>query len=100
MNPIDMNSVSPAPKVDIDRKSDGVKVDNPAQQPVAGLGNDTVELTDTANKLGALQAEIASASGVDLAYVEAIRAKIADGSYQIEPDRIADALVQLERELL
>lgn len=104
MNPINTNGISPAPRVETDRKSDGVKVDSglapSAERQPIGLGDDTVELTDTASKLGALQAEVAAAPGVDLARVEAIRARIAEGSYQVEPDRIADALVQLERDLL
>lgn len=109
MNPINTNGISSAPRVETDRKSDGVKVDGgkvdsglgrTAEQPPLGLGDDTVALTDTASKLGALQAEVAAAPGVDLARVEAIRARIAEGSYQVEPDRIADALVQLERDLL
>jgi flagellar biosynthesis anti-sigma factor FlgM len=37
---------------------------------------------------------------VDLELVEAIRQKIADGSYEIDTDRVADALMTMEKELL
>ena len=59
-----------------------------------------MQLTDTAARLSELQAEVSAAAGVDLELVEAIRQKIADGSYEIDTDRVADALMTMEKELL
>ena len=59
-----------------------------------------MQLTDTAAKLSELQAEVNAAEGVDIERVEAIRAQIADGSYEVDADRIADALMTMEQELL
>ena len=57
-------------------------------------------MTDTAARLAELQAEVSSAEGVDLARVDAIRQQIADGSYTVDADRVADALMTMENELL
>ena len=51
-------------------------------------------------RLAELQAEVAAADGVDIERVEAIRQQIADGSYEVDADRIADALMTMEQELL
>ena len=51
-------------------------------------------------RLAELQAEVSSAEGVDLARVDAIRQQIADGSYTVDADRVADALMTMENELL
>ncbi|MGB1175614.1 MAG: flagellar biosynthesis anti-sigma factor FlgM, partial [Luminiphilus sp.] len=66
----------------------------------ASKSADSVQLTDTANRLAELQAEVAQADGVDLERVEAIRQQIADGSYEVDADRVADALMTMEKELL
>ena len=41
-----------------------------------------------------------AAEGVDMKRVEDIKAQIADGSYEVDADRIADALMTMEKELL
>jgi negative regulator of flagellin synthesis FlgM len=43
---------------------------------------------------------VSAADGVDLERVEAIRQQIADGSYEVDADRVADALMTMEKELL
>ena len=43
---------------------------------------------------------MSSAEGVDLERVEAIRQQIADGSYTVDADRVANALMTMENELL
>lgn len=102
MNPIDTSGISPSPRVDTDRKTGGAKADNgggdtsPRQSSV--LADDTVELTDTASRLSQLSAEVNSAPGVDTAKVDAIRQRIADGSYEVDAGRIADALIRQELE--
>ena len=74
--------------------------ENASSNSVASKPADSVQLTDTAARLAELQADVAVADGVDIERVEAIRQQIADGSYQVDADRIADALMTMEQELL
>lgn len=62
--------------------------------------SDSVELTDTATRLAELQAEVSAMEGVDFKRVQEIREQIADGSYSVDADRVADALITMEKELL
>ena len=105
MNPIDtIGGSKPVTGVAGDRPSGGAKVGGGNAESTSGrsnrvLADDTVELTDTASRLGELSNELARADGVDLERVEAIRQRIAEGSYEVDADRVAEALVQLERDL-
>ena len=58
-----------------------------------------MQLTDTAAGLSGLQAEVLPLAEL-ISSVDAIRQQIADGSYQVDADRIADALITIEQELL
>ena len=102
MNPIDTSGIKPGPRVDIERQDTRVRGGNGEQASDVGNAKsaDSVKLTDTAARLSELQAEVSAAAGVDLELVEAIRQKIADGSYEIDTDRVADALMTMEKELL
>lgn len=105
MNPIDtMNGIKPTTRVDTDRPSGGVKNGAVGAQgsPARGktLADDTVELTDTASRLNQLTQDVAKVDGVDVERVEAIRQQISEGSYQVDADRIAEALVRLEKDLI
>jgi negative regulator of flagellin synthesis FlgM len=105
MNPIDTSGIKPTVRVDNDRPGNGAKVGGGNTDASGGRGarvlaDDTVELTDTATRLSELRSEVAKASGIDLERVESIRERIANGSYQVDAERVADALVQLERDLV
>lgn len=106
MNPIDtMNGIKPATRVEGDRPGGGVRGNANSTQGALGrsenkLADDTVELTDTASRLSQLTQDVSKVDGVDVARVEAIRQQIAEGSYQLDAGRIAEALVQLEKDLL
>jgi len=103
MNPIDTSGISPSSRVEIDRRSSGARTESGGTESTPRrsgvLADDTVELTDTASKLSQLSQEVASAKGVDIDRVEAIRQRIAEGSYEVDAGRIADALIQQEQEL-
>jgi negative regulator of flagellin synthesis FlgM len=68
-------------------------------KPAVTAGNAGVRITDSARQLAALEQAIRDLPDVDEAKVAAARAAIADGTYQVSPDRIADKLIRLEREL-
>jgi negative regulator of flagellin synthesis FlgM len=67
--------------------------------PPAQSGGDKVVLTDTASKLKASEQSIASTPVVDTQRVAQVRQTIADGSFEINPERIADKFLQFEARL-
>ncbi len=61
---------------------------------------DSVRLTGEAEGLQALGRELGAApAGIDAARVEALRASIADGSYQVDAQAIATRMLDLDRAL-
>jgi negative regulator of flagellin synthesis FlgM len=58
--------------------------------PAAG---DSVDLTDGARQLRELQSAVAATPVVDNSRVVALREAIANGSYRVNPQRIADGLL-------
>ena len=71
-------------------------------QPVeASPAIDSMRLTGEATGLQALQREIGSApASIDVEKVNQVRAALADGSYRIDAQQIADRLLAFENELL
>lgn len=70
-------------------------------QPVgATAAADQMRLTGDAAGLQALERELGAApAGIDVAKVNAIRASLADGSYRVDPQAIADRMLSLENAL-
>ena len=98
MNPIDTSGIKSTIRVDSKRPLVNNKAGSTQNRDRATSG-DKVELTDTASQLSKLSEDLASVDGVDNARIEAIRQQIAEGRYEVDPDRIAGALLQLEKEL-
>lgn len=71
-------------------------------QPVeAAPAADSMRLTGEAAGLQALQREIGSApASIDVEKVNQVRAALADGSYRIDAQQVADRLLAFENELL
>lgn len=67
-----------------------------AGKPPAG---ETVELTTGAKLIAELDASLASVPEIDSARVEAVKAQIENGEYEIDAEQIANALLRTEREL-
>ncbi|MCE7031949.1 flagellar biosynthesis anti-sigma factor FlgM [Lysobacter sp. GX 14042] len=62
---------------------------------------DSMRLTGEAAGLQALQRELGSApAGVDVEKVEQVRAALADGSYRVDAQQVADRLLAFESALL
>lgn len=59
---------------------------------------DRVQLTDSAKALGEV-ARSQDASSVDMHRVERVRQALADGSYQVDAQRVADKLISLEKQI-
>ena len=60
---------------------------------------DRVSLTATAALLKQLEDQLAGQPVVDNARVEGVRSALAEGSYHIDADRVAEKLVEFERVL-
>ena len=104
MAPIDISGAGNPNRVDTERRTGTTRADNnraaAAESASPVLGDDRVELTDTASRLSALADDVRAANGVDLDKVDAIRQRIADGQYEIDAGQIADALIRQEQELV
>jgi negative regulator of flagellin synthesis FlgM len=60
---------------------------------------ESVNITDTARRLAVLQETIALMPEIDAARVTELRQAIERGQYRADPEKIADRLLQLERDL-
>jgi len=74
----------------------GESQDRPATGAGAGAGSDQVTLTDTARRLSDLTQTASAQPAVDAERVSQIRQAIAEGSYQVNAERVADKLLQAE----
>ncbi len=61
--------------------------------------DDTVELTNNAKLLERLEKTLAALPDIDDARVEAVKAQIANGEYQIDSEKIVEALLRTDQEL-
>ena len=73
----------------------------PANPAVSGArqAGDVVAFTDTANTVQQAEKALAKEPVVDAARVERLRASVADGSYQVDPQRVADKMIDMESSL-
>lgn len=60
---------------------------------------DTVSLTDTATQLQSLQQTLADAPVVNNDRVSALKAAIAEGSYNVDPAELANNMINFEQQL-
>jgi negative regulator of flagellin synthesis FlgM len=60
---------------------------------------DTLSLTNTATQLQSIQESLADAPTVDADRVSALKAAIAEGSYNVEPAELANNMINFEQQL-
>jgi negative regulator of flagellin synthesis FlgM len=70
-----------------------------ASAPSSG-GGDRVELSPLSSQLQAIESSMADTPIVDSARVAEIKQAIAEGRFKVNPDVVADHLLQTARELL
>ncbi len=95
-------------KIDSSIKSVGTgAVSGGANRPGKGAastansgGSDRVQLSPLSTQLQAIESSMADTPVVDSARVAEIRQAIADGRFKVNPDVVADHLLQTARELL
>jgi negative regulator of flagellin synthesis FlgM len=76
----------------------GASVSNGSSGSAASPGDD-VHITDSASKLAALEQALRQLPVVDEARVTQLRTAIEQGRYTVQPQHIADQLMQLEQAL-
>lgn len=63
-------------------------------------GSETVSLTDTAAKLQKIANEVESQPVVDAERVDAIKRSLDNGTYEVNPERVAEKMISFERDLV
>ena len=58
-----------------------------------------VKLTDASRGLAAIEASLRALPAVDELRVSAVKQRLQDGSYEIDPQRVADRLLRMESDL-
>jgi negative regulator of flagellin synthesis FlgM len=66
---------------------------------VSSKPGEGIHITDSAKQLAALEQAIRNVPDVDEARVNKTRLAIADGTYEVHPERIADKLTRIEQDL-
>lgn len=84
---------------DAGKGGEPLEVPAPRTQGNPQGGSDTVNFTQRASQLEQLERSVSSLPVVDTQRVESIRKAIADGSFEVDPARTADKLVQFEEAL-
>jgi len=95
------NSGRPPPEAAEAGKSQAATANtNQSRAPATGKGNasgaDQVKLSNQANQLQALEAEIANLPPIDVNRVEEVQRTLAASAYEIQPARVADRLLSFE----
>jgi negative regulator of flagellin synthesis FlgM len=82
-------------------KSDAAgRADNAAKPPApVSKSRDTVTLTDSARQLQKLEEAIAKAPVINAETVQAVKDALARGSIAVDAERVADKMLQFERDL-
>lgn len=74
------------------------RLDEQRAAPGNTAASDSVELTSGAKLLERLDKTLSSLPEIDASRVEAVKTAIANGDYEIDADKIADALIRTDRE--
>lgn len=99
---IDGPSLSPARTVDAAQGASAARAGGDRSQPIAASpAADSLRLTGEAAGLQqAVDRQVGMPASLNVEKINAIRAAIAGGTYQVNPQEIANRLLALERQLL
>ena len=73
--------------------------DSSKRPGTASTSGDTVTLTSTAAEMLKLESNLAKIPDIDSALVDSIKTSISQGNYQVDPEKIADRLMAIEKGL-
>lgn len=71
----------------------------PGQDPAAAAADASVKLTHASRNLTALADSLRDMPAVDELRVAAVKQRLQDGTYEIDPQRVADRMLRLESDL-
>ena len=102
--PIEINGQQPSLPTGINespRKPDAAGQSGAGLQSPAGgaASDDSVNLTNTASMLKKMQSTLSTVPVVDQQRVQGIRQAILNGTYDVNPSRVADKLMSFEGKL-
>lgn len=66
----------------------------------AGGGADSLTLTDSSTRIRSLESELASVDITDMGKVDSVKAALADGSFAVDAEVVADRLIDYTKEAL
>lgn len=66
----------------------------------AGGGGDALTLTESSTRVRALESQLASVEVTDTGKIEAVKAALADGSFSVDAEVVADRLIDHTKETL
>ncbi|SJN55031.1 flagellar biosynthesis anti-sigma factor FlgM [Vibrio ruber] len=75
--------------------SNSEKINHPASSDK----KDAVSLSSQSKAMGEIHSKLASSPAFDSAKVEAIKEAIANGSYRVDAEKLADNMIKFEKEL-
>ena len=90
----DLNQASQAPNRATGASSGTRSASSSSASSVSG---DTVTFTKTVTEMLKLEENLANIPDMDDARVSAIKLSIAEGNYQVNPDKIVDGLLDIEK---
>lgn len=61
--------------------------------------NDAVSISNQSKAISEMQSQLASSPAFDNAKVQAIKEAITNGSYVVDPDKLAENMIKFEKEL-
>ncbi len=97
---MDINNIGSNQIRDRAVRESGSEASRPEQSGTGASGTRVeVDLSGDASRLTRLEAEVRDLPEIDESRVEAIRAQIAEGRYHVDPERLAEKFIALEREL-
>lgn len=70
-----------------------------ASTPSSG-GGDSLTLTDSSTRIRALESQLASVDVTDMGKVESVKSALADGSFTVDAEVVADRLIDHTKEAL
>ncbi|MFC0677103.1 flagellar biosynthesis anti-sigma factor FlgM [Lysobacter korlensis] len=102
MTKIEGAAMSPRPvETGASAAAQSVRAGGERTAPIAATpAADSLRLTGEATGLQAIERELGAApAGIDVGRVNAIRAALADGSYRVDAQAVADRMIDFERAL-
>ena len=81
-------------------KVSSAKGKSAGKAPASSAGSDSLTLTESSTRIRALESQLASVDVADAGTVESVKAALADGSFTVDAEVVADRLIDHTKESL